>query len=89
MVDYRKKFEEAERPYKEGIERSRVETQRQLDELQAWSDRNAERRHGEAQERHWRRMESQNRISPIVAGLALYGAYKAYKAFTSDDDEEK
>jgi hypothetical protein len=38
MVDYRKRFEEAERPYKEAIERDRREAQRQQDELQAWSD---------------------------------------------------
>ena len=34
-------------------------------------------------------MEQQNRRSPIVTGLAAYGAYKAYEAFTSDGDEKK
>jgi hypothetical protein len=82
MTDWRKGFEDA-------IEKNRREAQRQGDELQAWTDRNAERRHREAEERHWRRMEAQNRTSPIVAGLAAYGAYKAYKAFTSDDEEKE
>ena len=82
MTDWRKDFEDV-------IERNRREAQRQRDELQAWSDRNAERRHREAEERHWRRMEQQNRRSPIVTGLAAYGAYKAYEAFTSDDDGKK
>ena len=82
MTDLRKDFEDI-------TERNRQEAQRQRDEVQAWIDRNAERRHREAEERHWRRMEQQNRRNPIVTGLAAYGAYKAYEAFTSDDDQKE
>ena len=69
-------------------EREREQRERQRREFDDFRRRNEEQKHREAQERHWRRMEQQNRTSPIVTGLAVYGAYKAYEAFTSDDKEE-
>src|SRR5215475_4016418 len=70
-------------------EREREQRERQRKEFDDFRRRNEEQKHREAQERHWRRMEQQNRRSPIVTGLAVYGAYKAYEALTSDDDQEQ